>query len=199
MKVIGITGGVGAGKSEILKYLKEQHGAVVVEADKVGHLLMEPGKRCYQEILEIFGEHILNKDQTINRGALGKIVFADKALLEKLNRIIHPGVKAYIAEQIEREKAAGKTDYFVVEAALLLEDHYDVICDEIWYIDTNTEVRKVRLKESRGYDEEKIASIMANQKSPEEFKNACQAVIDNSGNLTDTHKQIDKQLGMKDE
>ena len=72
MKVIGITGGVGAGKSEILKYLKEKHGAVVIEADKVGHLLMEPGGACYYSIVEKFGSSILNGDQTINRGKLGK-------------------------------------------------------------------------------------------------------------------------------
>ncbi len=198
MKVIGITGGVGAGKSEILKYLKEKYGAVVIEADKVGHLLMEPGEICYEQITETFGDGILNTDLTIDRGALGKIVFADKELLGKLNQIIHPGVKAYIVTEIQKERAIGNTSYFVVEAALLLEDHYDVICDEMWYIDASAEVRRERLKASRGYDDEKIAGIMANQKSPEEFRKSCQAVIDNSGSLQDTYEQIDRQLGMKD-
>ena len=195
MKVIGITGGVGAGKSEILKYFKEKYGAVVVEADKVGHLLMEPGGACYYSIVEKFGSSILNGDQTINRGKLGKIVFADAALLDALNKIIHPRVKSHIVSEIAKERAYHRTEIFVVEAALLIEDHYDVICDELWYIDADADVRAKRLKETRGYDDEKIASIMANQKSPEEFRSACQVVINNSGNLASTYEQIDKQLG----
>lgn len=195
MKVIGITGGVGAGKSAILNYLKEKHHAVVVEADKVGHLLMEPGGACYYSIVEKFGSSILNGDQTINRGKLGKIVFADESLLNELNKIIHPRVKSHIVSEIAKERAYHRTNYFVVEAALLIEDHYDVICDEMWYIHTDADIRAKRLKETRGYDDEKIAGIMANQKSPEEFRSACQAVIDNSGDLAYTYEQIDRQLG----
>ena len=195
MKVIGITGGVGAGKSKILNYFKEKHGAAVIEADKVGHLLMEPGGACYYSIVEKFGSSILNGDQTINRGKLGKIVFSDEGLLGELNKIIHPRVKSHIVSEIAKERAYHRTKYFVVEAALLLEDHYDVICDELWYIHTEEGVRTKRLKETRGYDDEKIASICANQKSPEEFRSACQVVIDNSGALEDTFRQIDEQLG----
>ena len=195
MKVIGITGGVGAGKSEILKYLKEKYKAVVIEADKVGHLLMEPGGECYYSIVEKFGSSILNGDQTINRTKLGKVVFADEALLKELNKIIHPRVKSHIVSEIAKERAYHRTNYFVVEAALLIEDHYDVVCDELWYIHTEESVRAKRLKEARGYDDEKIASICANQKSPEEFRSACQVEIDNSGNLADTCRQIDEQLG----
>ena len=195
MKIIGITGGVGAGKSEILKYLKEKYKAVVIEADKVGHLLMEPGGACYYSIVEKFGSSILNGDQTINRTKLGKVVFADEALLKELNKIIHPRVKSHIVSEIAKERAYHRTNYFVVEAALLIEDHYDVVCDELWYIHTEESVRAKRLKEARGYDDEKIASICANQKSPEEFRSACQVEIDNSGNLADTCRQIDEQLG----
>ena len=195
MKVIGITGGVGAGKSEILKYLKEKYGAIVIEADKVGHLLMEPGGACYYSIVEKFGSSVLNGDQTINRGKLGKIVFADEGLLAELNKIIHPRVKSHIVSEIAKERAYRRTKYFVVEAALLIEDHYDVICDEMWYIHTDASVRAERLKETRGYDDEKIASICANQESPEEFRSACHVVIDNSGDLAGTRKQIDEQLG----
>lgn len=195
MKVIGITGGVGAGKSEILKFFKEKYHAIVVEADKVGHMLMEPGGACYYSIVEKFGSSILNGDQTINRGKLGKIVFSDEALLAELNKIIHPRVKSHIVSEIAKERAYHRTDLFVVEAALLIEDHYDVVCDELWYIHTDEEVRGKRLKEARGYDDEKIASICANQKSPAEFRSACQVVVDNSGDLADTYRQIEEQLG----
>lgn len=194
MKIIGITGGVGAGKSEILRYLREKHGAVIIEADKVGHFVMEPGQTCYEQITAYFGNGILSPDGTIDRGKLGKIVFSDAERLEKLNSIVHPAVKQYILAEIKKEKQQG-TEIYVIEAALLLEDHYDEICDELWYIHTEAQVRKERLKRSRGYDDEKIAGIMANQKSPEEFKRACQAVIDNSGEFTETCRQIDRQLG----
>ena len=104
MKVLGITGGVGAGKSTILEYLTRAYGARVIQADQVGHHLMEPGQRCYYQIVETFGSGMLKGDQTIDREKLGKLVFADKEKLEKLNGIIHPAVKAYIAEEIEKER-----------------------------------------------------------------------------------------------
>lgn len=195
MKIIGITGGVGAGKSAILAYLKEQHGAIVIEADKVGHLLMAPGGACYEKIIEAFGDGLIKEDQTIDRGKLGAIVFADEKRLECLNQIVHPEVKQWIRNEIKKERIKGETELFVIEAALLIEDHYDEICDELWYIHTSEEIRRKRLKESRGYSEEKIAGIMANQLSPEQFQAACQVVIDNSGMMEDTYRQIDKQLG----
>ena len=195
MKIIGITGGVGAGKSAILAYLKEQHGAIVIEADKVGHLLMAPGGACYEKIIEAFGDGLIKEDQSIDRGKLGAIVFADEKRLECLNQIVHPEVKQWIRNEIKKERIKGETELFVIEAALLIEDHYDEICDELWYIHTSEEIRRKRLKESRGYSEEKIVGIMANQLSPEQFQAVCQVVIDNSGMMEDTYRQIDKQLG----
>lgn len=118
MKVLGITGGVGAGKSTVLNYLEEKHGARVVQADLAAHLLMEPGRFCHARIAETFGTGILKEDGTIDRGKLGAIVFADKEKLEQLNAIVHPGVKSYIAGEIENERkkeAAG---------SLLLRRHF---------------------------------------------------------------------------
>lgn len=195
MKIIGITGGVGAGKSEILKYLKEKHQAVIVETDKVGHFLMEPDGACYGEIVKIFGRDILNADLTIDRGRLGKIVFNDPILLQKLNGIIHPNVKKWIINEIMMQKACDKTELFVIESALLLDDHYEEICDEIWYIDADIKTRTERLKKSRGYSDEKISEIMKNQKTADEFRQLCGVIIVNDGVLADTFEQIDKQLG----
>ena len=195
MKIIGITGGVGAGKSSILAYLEEAHGAIVIEADKVGHLLMAPGGACYNKIIEVFGRDLLGADQTIDRAKLGAIVFCNEERLGCLNKIVHPQVKQWIKNKIEEERLKGECTLFVIEAALLIEDHYDEICDELWYIHTDEGIRRKRLKESRGYSDEKIAGIMANQLSPEKFRKACQAVIVNNGLLEDTYQQIDKQLG----
>lgn len=193
MKTIGITGGVGAGKSTVLGFLETAFRAVVCEADKVAHMLQEPGEVCYEEIIEEFGCSILAKDGKIDRKKLGSIVFLDEKKLQKLNRIIHPQVKAYIRKKKEEEKVAG-TQIFVIEAALLIEDHYEEICDELWYIHTPDEIRRKRLKESRGYSDARIDGIMKNQKSEEQFRKACDVVIENGEDFKETCIQIKEAL-----
>lgn len=193
MKIIGITGGVGSGKSRVLSFLEEKYNAIICQADHVAWKLQEPGQRSYLEIVEYFGKTILNDDQTINRGALGQIVFNNVAKLQKLNEITHPAVKDYIKEQILIEKEKG-SELFIIEAALLLEDHYEEICDEIWYIFAREEVRRERLKESRNYTDEKIDSMIAKQQTESYFRKHCQLTIDNSGNFEDTCIQIEKAM-----
>lgn len=93
MKVIGVTGGVGAGKSEVLGYIAGNWNATVVEADEVGYLVMRPGKACYSAIVDLFGAGILKEDETLDREQIAKIVFEDKEMLAKMNAIVHPGSK----------------------------------------------------------------------------------------------------------
>lgn len=193
MRVIGITGGVGSGKSQVLSHIQKTYQAVICQADHVAWELQNPGMVCYKQIIAHFGERIINDDKTINRKALGAIVFADKKELQKLNSIMHPAVKKAIIEKIEKEKQCG-TNLFVLEAALLLEEQYDKICDEIWYIYTQEEVRKIRLKESRGYTDEKINAIMSSQSDETYFRRKCQKVIDNSYDFQYTCEQIQKVI-----
>lgn len=193
MKIIGVTGGVGAGKSAILSYLEEQYQAKVVLADQVANDVKEPGAVCYQPIVELLGKSILLEDGSINRKAMGQMIFSDEKLLGRVNGIIHPAVKSYIKDLIAEHKSIG-TEVFVIEAALLLEDNYDAICDEVWYIYTSEEVRRQRLKASRGYSDEYTTDIMKKQLSDEVFRSRCDFVIDNSGELKDTKEQIDKRL-----
>ena len=141
MKILGVTGGVGAGKSTVLKYLEEAYGACVIQADQVGHEVMEPGETAY--------EKILRQDLRIDRGILGAIVFADPDKLKALNAIVHPAVKKEILRRIAWAEAEGKA-CTVVEAALFLEEKYDAFCGETWYIYTNEDERRRRLRESRG-------------------------------------------------
>ncbi len=218
VKVLGITGGVGAGKSTILTYLREKYNAHILEADAVGHLVQQPDTACWQQIVAAFGADILRGDRTIDRGKLGAIVYADRAKLDELNAIVHPAVKEYICREIAgcgRAKqgfcgstasvsadascdafAFGFSDSFIViEAALLLEDHYDEICDEIWYIYADERTREERLMKSRGYSRKKVRQIMGNQLCEEEFRRRCQVVIDNSGtNPRETYGQVDRAL-----
>lgn len=195
MKVLGITGGVGSGKTTVLDYLGRTYGARIIQADKAAHFLQEPGQNCYDKITEAFGNGILNRDQTINREKLSEIVFQDPENLEKLNRLVHPAVKEYIVTEIEREKKRKQAPFLVIEAALLIEDRYDVICDEIWYIFAPEEVRIQRLCSFRGYTRERAKAIMKNQLAEEAFRLHSQFAVDNSSNIVDnTYEQIDRGL-----
>ena len=189
MKIIGITGGVGSGKSRVLSYIEEKYHAVICQADHVAWKIQEPGQEGHRQIVETFGADVLNEDQTINRKALGQIVFHDEEKLLALNSIMHPSVKVAIKNAIKEEQEKG-TKLFVLEAALLIEEHYDEICDELWYIYTDEAIRRQRLKESRQYTDEKIDAIMASQLSEEVFRKNCDRVILNSGDFTVTKEQI---------
>lgn len=193
MKVIGITGGVGSGKSRVLAFLETEFSAVICQADHMAWKLQEPGQVCYREIVQCFGTDILNADETINRSALGAIVFADRERLHVLNQIMHPAVKEYIIQWIREEKRKN-TAYFFLEAALLLEENYQEICDQIWYIYSREDVRCKRLSENRGYSEEKIKAIMKTQLNDDEFRNACDVIIDNSGDFESTCAQIRNRM-----
>lgn len=193
MRIIGVTGGVGAGKSEILNYLASEWNAVIVKADEVGHLVMEPTGTCYQAIVDLFGNQVVKSDGTLDRGKISSCVFQNKTMLEQLNAIVHPAVKSYVKSMIEQEKKK-KSPIFVVEAALLIEDHYDEICDELWYIYADEETRAKRLKTARGYSDQKIEGIFSNQLSEAEFLSHCQFKIDNSGDFEKTKDQIKQRM-----
>jgi dephospho-CoA kinase len=188
--ILGITGGVGCGKSAVLSILEKEYGAYVIQADIVAHELMEPGQTSYNAIVDHFGQDILSEDGHIDRKALGSIVFSNEEKLALLNSLTHPAVKQEI-----RNRIAESQNYFIViEAALLLEDHYDEICDEIWYVYAEKEVRFERLAASRGYSREKSQAMMDNQMSEEELRRRCQTVIDNSGSLEVTRKLLESAL-----
>lgn len=194
MRTIGITGGVGAGKSELLAYIEKNYNSRILLADTVGHLVKEPGQPCYEKLVALLGKVILSPDGQIDRKAMAERIFADPELLEQVNGMIHPAVETYILEQIHLEQVRGTREFFFVEAALLIECGYEDKMDELWYIYADREVRARRLKASRGYSDEKIQEIMDSQLSEEEFRRHCQVVIDNSGSLQDAYRQIDEIL-----
>ena len=194
MKIIGITGGVGSGKTEVLAYIGKQYNCEVILADEVAHKVKEPGQRCYQELVKLLGEGILAADGQIDREAMAKVIFCDERVLKQVNGLIHPAVKEYILDAIKKAKEEEKLDFLFIEAALLIEDGYESIVDELWYIYSGETVRRSRLKASRNYSDEKIAGILAKQLSEAEYRKHCRVVIDNSGDLQDTYRQIDKKL-----
>jgi len=190
--VIGITGGIGCGKSTVLHILEQEFHCYVIEADKVGHLMMQKGTKVYREIVAAFGNEILDASLEIDRGKLAGIVFQDSERLMALNQIVHPAVKSHIKNEIKQVIRSGSHDIIVLEAALLIEEHYPKLCDEVWYIYAEEEERIKRLKSSRGYTEEKIRKIMANQLREEEFLKNCDKIIDNSHDFANTCQQIKK-------
>lgn len=195
MRFIGITGGVGAGKSAILSYLGTKPKVKVMLADEIAHDLMEPGTGCFEKLkMQFADEDIYRPDGAFDREKLAAVIFSDEKKRKEMNGIVHPAVREYVLLQKEKEQKKGELSLLVLEAALLIEEHYDEICDELWYIYTSRENRKARLMESRGYSANRVEKMFASQLSEEEYKSHCSVVIDNNGSLEDTLAQIDEAL-----
>ncbi len=194
MKIIGITGGIGAGKSRILSYLEEKHNGYCIEADRVAHTLMEPGGPVYLAIRNAFPADILDDDDRIHRQKMADLIFRQPQMREKLNAIVHPAVKAYIRSDIQRCRQEGNITLYVLEAALLIEDGYREICDELWYVYSPEEVRIARLMESRGYSREKCMQIVNSQSTDTYYRRHCDRILVNDGNLENAKKQVEEFL-----
>ena len=176
MKIIGITGGIGSGKSYVLEMMKETYNAVICQTDLVAHQLQEKGKECYRKIVEEFGEMILTDAKEIDRKKLGEIVFNNADKLQKLNQIVHPAVKMRVKSEIERARKE-KCEIFLIESALLMEDHYEEI--------------------SRLMSDEKIDLVMKTQATEKVFRKYCHRTIDNSGTMENTKKQIEQAVNRR--
>lgn len=194
MRFIGITGGVGSGKSELLAYIGKHYKCEIYRADEVAHLLQSPGMDCWRQLRDLLGEELLLPDGTLDKGKMAERIFADPGLRERVNGIVHPAVQEYLEERVQAARENSKTELLFVEAALLIEAGYKRKADELWYVYAREEVRRRRLAESRGYSEEKIDRIMASQLPEEVFRRECDFVIDNSGELDESYRQIDRRL-----
>ncbi len=194
MKIIGITGGIGAGKSEILQYIRKHYQCEIYLADEVAHQVKQPGTEGYHRLIALLGEEVLAPDGQIDKRRMADRIFADEAVLAQVNGILHPAVREFLLERIRQAREAEKTELFFVEAALLIECGYAELLDEMWYVYASEEVRRRRLRQNRGYSDEKISSIMQKQLREEEFRRHCDFVIDNSKTLEDSYRQIDRKL-----
>lgn len=194
MKVYGITGGAGTGKSEVIKMLQQNFGGCVIMSDEVARELMQKGNISYQLIVEYFGRDILMDDGEIDRKRLADHVFNNKEALEKLNSMTHPYVKEEIRKLIAEAEASGECRFVALESAILLECGYEDICDEFWYVYTKPEIRRQRMKETRNYSDEKVDSVMRNQQPDEVFFEQCSFVIKNNTTLSDVYAQLKEKL-----
>ena len=134
---------------------------------------------------------------SFDRGKLAQVIFGNPAKREAMNAIVHPAVKEFVRQQYAFEVEKGELELLVLEAALLIEEDYGEICDELWYIYTSEANRRKRLKESRGYSDEKIDNIFKSQLNEKEFRESTQVTIDNNGDLEETYQQIEKALRRK--
>lgn len=192
--ILGITGGVGAGKSSVLAILEKEYNAKLILADEVGRELMQPGEANYVNIVNAFGKEILNEDQTIDTKKLAAIAFSNPLETLRLNAITHPNVRVRIEWMIKEIRDKDSDALIVIEAALLSEGHLIPLCDDVWYIYTDEQTRIKRIMESRGYSKERCIQTIARQKSDAQFRAECRVVIDNSHSIEETKAQIERQM-----
>lgn len=193
-KIIGLTGGIATGKSTVTKIIRE-NGYKVIDADKIAKDIVEKDKPAYNEVVEKFGEKILEKDKSINRKKLGNIIFKDRLLREELNNILHPYIFKEIKDMII--KHSQNNEYIFVDIPLLIEEidkfkEYEICFDEIWlvYIDEKTQLSRLMKRDLIG-EERGIAKIRS-QMSIDLKKRYATKIIDNRGDLKTLKKQMNK-------
>jgi dephospho-CoA kinase len=189
MKTIGLTGGIGSGKSTVSQILAEL-GAFVIDADKVGHDIYLPGKEAWQQVADAFGRDILAPDQTIDRKKLGAIVFGSDEARKKLNAIVHPLMFKDIDRRIKAKRAEGFAKPIVVEAAILIEANWLPLVDEVWLVVTNKSAVIERVATQRGLAAKDTEARIASQLSDSERRKHAQVVIENDGSLEELRQKI---------
>ena len=190
MLVIGLTGGIGTGKSEAARHLVTL-GARLIDADVVGHEAYRPHAEAWRRVVEAFGEAILGPEGEIDRRALGAIVFSDPDQLARLNGIMHPLMAGMVQEKIDAFRGTG-SEAVVVEAALLFEAGWSSLVQEVWVTDSPVEVVVARLAQRNGMSEEEARRRIASQMSREERLERADFVIDNSKDVESMREAIDE-------
>src|SRR5262245_34000142 len=180
--VIGLTGGIGAGKSTVTQMLEEL-GAAVIDADKVGHEIYLPDLPAWREIVDTFGQDVLHADRTINRQALGKVVFADPEALNTLNHIVHPKMFDRMAELIAALCAVGGMKAMVVEAAVLIEANWMPLVDQVWVVVASEPAVVDRLAKQRHLAPQQVHARITAQLPDEERLKHAHVVIRNDGSI----------------
>jgi dephospho-CoA kinase len=189
MLTIGLTGGIGSGKSTVTGFLADL-GAPIIDADKVGHAIYTPDGPAYPDMIAAFGEGILAPDRTIDRKKLGPIVFADPAALKRLNSIVHPKMFARMREMVAALRAQGERKPIVIEAAILVEANWQPLFDEIWLVTASRERVIERIERDRGLKPEQTEARIRAQLSDEERRKHSTLVIVNDGTLDELRAKV---------
>jgi len=190
MKVIGLTGGIGSGKSTVSRFLAEL-GVVILDADKVGHEAFKPESEVWQEVVAAFGRQILTPSGDIDRKKLGEIVFSNDEALARLNQIMHPRMYDMVKAQLE-EYQRQEVDVVVLEAPLLIEAGWTSLVDEVWVTVASESTVLRRLKEQVGLSRQEALARIRSQLSSEERVKQADVVINNDGDLDELRAKVDK-------
>jgi dephospho-CoA kinase len=186
--VVGLTGGIGSGKSTVARMLAEL-GATVVDADKIGHEVYRPGAEAYASVVDAFGRGIVAPDGTVDRRALGAIVFADPAALARLNALVHPAIGREIQRRITAARDAGGAP-IVVEAAIMIEAGWRFF-DRIWAVIAPREAAIARVVAERGLSAEDVERRMGAQLSDAERRRVADLVIENDGTREELRARVE--------
>jgi dephospho-CoA kinase len=189
MITIGLTGGIGTGKTTVAAMLEEL-GATVIHADAVGHEIYKPTSEGWRLVTEAFGTEIVAQDGTIDRQKLGKIVFADRAALERLNAIVHPLISAEIQHRIQKHREAGGREPIVVEAAILIEANWLPLVDTVWVVVAPQAAVIDRVQAERQISPQQIQARIDAQLADAKRRRYADVVIDNKGDLKDLRAQV---------
>lgn len=198
--ILGITGGAGSGKTTVVEYIKQMTSVRFLHCDVIAHELMQPGGLSYTALIQEFGQIILDETvkediPPISREKLAKLAMATKESRKRLNEITHPLVRQEVEQQIEQLQKEQFCGIVIIEAALLIEAGYKEICDELWYVYAPIADRKRRMRENRGYTEQKIENILSGQLSEEQFRANADVVIENPNREKEEEKEkLSKQI-----
>ena len=189
-RVIGLTGGIGSGKSTVSAMLADL-GARVVDADKIGHFVYRPGSEGFRAVVDAFGAGIVAADGTIDRARLGAIVFADADARARLNAIVHPLIGAELAARISAARDDGYDGPVVVEAAILIEAGWRAIVDQLWVVSVRRETAIERVVASRGVSRADVERRLDAQLSDAERRHQADVVIENDGGVDALRAQVE--------
>ena len=190
MRHLALTGGIGSGKSTVATFFAER-GATIIDADAISRSLMEPGQKVLAEVVETFGEHLLDETGRLDRAALADIVFNDEAARTRLNSIVHPAVRSESARLREEALAANPGHAVIIQdIPLLVETDQADQFDGVIVVDTDHDTRLQRLVEARGMDVEDANARIAAQATDAQRREVADWVIDNSGTLGNTENQV---------
>ena len=191
--LIGLTGGISSGKSTVLQHLR-QAGYSVIDADKLGHKVLEQGNPGYNKVVKYFGNEILNLDGSVNRTALGKIVFVDAEKLKQLNEISHPIIEEMIQNEFEESVSDSNGGIVFLEAALLIEANWYKVCGHIWVVSLDPTVALSRLKERDNLSENEAKLRVGAQLDQEERLAYADVVLQNEGTPEELFTQTQQAL-----
>jgi dephospho-CoA kinase len=188
--VIGLTGGIGSGKSTVAEMLARR-GAVVIDADRVGHESYRPGSEGFRQVVAAFGNAVVAPDGSIDRRALGAIVFAHPEARARLNAIVHPLIAAEVGRRVAEARAADEPKPVVVEAALLIDAGWRALVDRVWVVTVSPRAAIARVTASRGLSREEVERRLESQMPDAERRRQADLVIENDGTVEELEAKVE--------